>query len=73
MGFDFQKFYMGDCFDAYQYLGAHLTEDGAVFRTFAPNAERVMLIGDFNGWQEQEMTAARAERKKGWCLILTSR
>ncbi len=62
MGFDFQKFYMGDCFDAYQYLGAHLTEDGAVFRTFAPNAERVMLIGDFNGWQEQEMTErVRAE------------
>ncbi len=59
---DFQKFYMGECYDAYRYLGAHVTEDGVVFRTFAPKADRVTLIGDFNGWQEQEMTErTRAE------------
>ena len=59
---DFQKFYMGDVYDAYKYLGAHIEDDGVVFRTFAPQAERVMLIGEFNGWQEEEMTqAVRAE------------
>ncbi len=52
---DFQKFYMGDVFDAYKYLGAHPTGDGVVFRTFAPNADRVTVIGEWNGWQEQEM------------------
>ena len=50
---DFQKFYMGDVYDAYKYLGAHIEDDGVVFRTFAPQAERVMLIGEFNGWQEE--------------------
>ena len=28
---DFQKFYMGDVYDAYKYLGAHVEEDGVVF------------------------------------------
>ena len=29
---DFQKFLQGKAFDAYEYFGAHLTEEGAVFR-----------------------------------------
>lgn len=40
---DFYQFYTGACFDAYAYLGAHLTEDGAVFRTFAPAADKIDL------------------------------
>ena len=55
---DFQKFYMGEIYDAYRYLGAHVEKDGVVFRTFAPQAERVTIIGEFNGWQEEEMTQA---------------
>ena len=35
---DFQKFLQGKAFDAYEYFGAHLTEEGAVFRVYAPNA-----------------------------------
>ena len=41
---DFQKFYMGEIYDAYRYLGAHVEQDGVVFRTFAPQAERVTII-----------------------------
>ena len=52
---DFQKFYMGEIYDAYEYLGAHVEEDAVVFRTFAPQAERVAIIGEFNNWQEEEM------------------
>ena len=55
---DFQKFYMGDVYDAYKYLGAHVEEDGVVFRTFAPQAEKVMIIGEFNNWQEEQMVEA---------------
>ncbi len=55
---DLHKFYMGEIFDAYRFLGAHLTEGGAVFRTFAPGAERVTLIGEFNNWQEWDMQIA---------------
>ncbi len=52
---DFYGFYTGKIFDAYQFLGAHLTDSGATFRTFAPGASRIALIGEFNDWQETEM------------------
>ena len=35
---NFYDFYTGKEFEAHQWLGAHLTGDGAVFRTFAPAA-----------------------------------
>lgn len=41
---DMQGFYAGRIFNAYQYLGAHTSSNGAVFRTFAPNALRVSLL-----------------------------
>ncbi len=52
---DFYGFYTGKIFDAHQYLGAHLAKDGTTFCTFAPGAERIALIGEFNGWQETGM------------------
>lgn len=50
-----QKFYMGEAFDAYEYFGAHLDEEGVVFRTYAPNAHHISIRGEFNDWQEQPM------------------
>ena len=50
-----QKFYMGEAFDAYEYFGAHLDGEGVVFRTYAPNARQISIIGQFNNWQEQPM------------------
>ena len=50
-----QKFYTGQAFDAYEYFGAHPDGDGFVFRTYAPGAQRITLVGDFNGWKEQPM------------------
>ena len=52
---DYSAFYAGRLFDAYRFLGAHVTESGTVFRTFAPAAEAVSVIGEFNGWQETPM------------------
>lgn len=44
MYMDFYGFYTGKIFDAYEYLGAHKTDGGIVFRTFAPQAHRVELL-----------------------------
>ena len=52
-------FYAGSAFDAYQYLGGRLTGEGAVFRTFAPAAEKISLIGEFSGWAELPMERVR--------------
>ena len=41
--------------DAYEFLGCHLLEGGAVFRVFAPAARGISVIGDFNCWQETAM------------------
>ena len=48
---NFQEFLQGKAFDAYEYFGAHLTEEGAVFRVYAPNAANVEVQGDFSGWK----------------------
>lgn len=52
---DLYSFYTGKNFDVYQYLGAHREGGGWIFRVFAPNAERVTLLGDFTEGYEYEM------------------
>ena len=48
---DIYGFYKGEAFSAYEYLGAHVTGDTTIFRTYAPNASGVSLIGDFSDWE----------------------
>ncbi len=45
-------FHQGTNYSAYEYMGVHKTERGYVFRVWAPNADCVMLAGDFNDWSE---------------------
>lgn len=35
---------------AWRWLGAHVGESGTRFAVWAPDAEQVAVIGDFNGW-----------------------
>lgn len=51
---DMLGFYTGQIFDAYEYLGAHITPEGVVFRAFAPNAKGVSLL---HGQREIPMNA----------------
>ena len=49
-------FHQGTNFKTYEYLGSHLIKrrgkSGAIFRVWAPSAESVSVVGDFNGWDE---------------------
>lgn len=50
-------FAQGSHYDIYKKLGAHLSEEdgvlGVFFGVWAPNAERVHVIGSFNEWNEE--------------------
>jgi 1,4-alpha-glucan branching enzyme len=52
--FDLHLFNEGKHRHAYRFLGAHEHEVGGVsgilFAVWAPNAERVSIVGDFNNW-----------------------
>lgn len=64
---DIYGFYTGKIFDAYDFLGCHLDENRGYFRTYAPNASRVTVIGEFTGWKDYEMN--RIHDGKFWELI----
>ena len=50
-------FYSGRDCRAYDYMGAHpLVQDGEpgyLFRVYAPEAEKVSVMGEFNGWDRE--------------------
>ena len=51
---DLYLFNEGSAERAYRWLGAHASQEdgvrGARFSVWAPNASRVAVVGDFNGW-----------------------
>ncbi len=47
---DLHLFNEGTHLQLWQKLGAHIRPDGVIFGVWAPNAEQVSVIGDFNGW-----------------------
>ncbi len=81
MAFQKEAFYAGQCIENYEYFGAHPTEEGWVFRVWAPMAQRVALSGDFNEWQSQlmhnydgvwELTVENAKEFDAYKYIVTT-
>ncbi len=65
-------FHQGRNAKAYEFLGAHRTEtgDGVVFRVWAPHAEAVSVVGDFNGWEPEKNPMKKLEDNSVWeCKI----
>jgi len=51
---DLYLFNEGSHLRLWEHLGAHpLPEGGIVFGVWAPSAERVSVVGDFNGWDRE--------------------
>ena len=71
---DLHLFNEGNLRRSYELLGAHpLTVDGHAgtrFSVWAPNAERVSVVGDFNGW-DGRCHPMNAQGHSGiWCLFV---
>ena len=49
-----KDFVEGNCTNAYEYFGSHFAiqngKKGVMFRVWAPNAQSVAVVGDFNSW-----------------------
>lgn len=56
-------FHQGTNYVAYEFMGAHLSQadgkDGVIFRVWAPRADRVSVVGDFNGWDSDKNVMER--------------
>lgn len=48
---NFEEFYKGNEFQAYEFFGAHPEDGGVWFRVYAPNAANVFVMGEFSNWE----------------------
>lgn len=66
---DLYLFHEGTHCEAYQFMGAHFIPGGAVFRTWAPHAAGVSVIGDFNGWDPYASPCSRISDGVWECTV----
>jgi 1,4-alpha-glucan branching enzyme len=63
---DFHLFNEGTHNKLWQKLGSHIVPGGVVFAVWAPNAERVSVVGDFNGWSREANPLERRGESGIW-------
>ena len=54
----------------FRHFGLHRTQDGWIFREWAPNATRIVMVGDFSDWQEREEFALQPGKHGEWSIDL---
>ncbi len=71
---DLHLFSEGNHLQLYEQFGAHLRKigdtDGVYFAVWAPNAQRVSVVGDFNGWDGRVNPMRRLLASGVWELFL---
>ena len=68
------QFLQGESARAYEFFGAHFVNwdnrDGVVFRVWAPNAQSVSIVGDFNDWEWDANFMYRISDSGVWELFI---
>jgi 1,4-alpha-glucan branching enzyme len=64
------KISLKDFATGYLYYGLHKTADGWVIREWAPNADGIYLIGNFNDWKISESYSFKPTGVNNWELRL---
>lgn len=54
----------------FRHFGLHRAQDGWIFREWAPNATRVVMVGEFSDWQEREEFALQPGAHGEWNVDL---
>ena len=66
------KIMLKDFASAHEYYGMHHYETGWIFREWAPNAQKIYLIGDFSGWECRETFRLQRINENGdWELAIS--
>lgn len=72
--FDAHLFNNGTYYKIFDKFGAQITEEngesGVRFTTWAPNAEAISLIGEFNGWTEGKNEMLKVHDSGLWSLFI---
>ena len=67
-------FHQGTYYCAYEFLGAHPhtknRKKGYIFRTWAPNATKVCVVGDFNKWDNTKNPMTRISKEGVWEVFI---
>lgn len=66
-----RSFLAGTSHTSYDYFGVHEQGANFIFRVFAPKATRVMLVGDFNDWQDN-ISLERVDESGIWEIAVSS-
>lgn len=68
--YDQYLFHSGKHYQAYEFMGAHPGEyngeSGTKFTVWAPNAEKISVVGDFNDWQKNKNQLKKIEDSGLW-------
>lgn len=64
------KICLSDFADGYLYFGLHKLEKGWVLREWAPNAEKIVLVGTFSDWTEKKAYQFKKKKNGIWELNL---
>ena len=71
---DMHLYCEGNHYEIYKKLGAHLAEinghQGTTFAVWAPNAQRVSVVGDFNGWDGRVHPMRRRAESGIWEIFI---
>ena len=63
-------YHQGTNYESYRYFGVHKAEDSYVFRVWAPNAQTVSVVGDFNNWNSNSNPMHLLNNQGVWeCFI----
>jgi 1,4-alpha-glucan branching enzyme len=72
--YDRYLFHQGRHYESYNFLGAHLTEEngetGVRFTVWAPNAEEISVIGDFNDWNKSKNPMQKIKDSGIWTTFI---
>jgi 1,4-alpha-glucan branching enzyme len=72
--YDRYLFHQGRHYESYNFLGAHLTQEkgkkGVRFTVWAPNAEEISVIGDFNDWNKSKNPMQKIKDSGIWTTFV---